>query len=194
MRLFVGVRAGDDVRTAVAAVRASIDASLQRLQQAPPRVLWTVPQGLHLTLRFLGEVPDARVAAIANAIAEPFAEPPFAVRWHGLGAFPSVRRPRAIWLGVGDGAAGLARLEHEVARRIGGLAPGEASAPAAAFHPHLTLARVKVDAPGVHWPGILESAPRVEASSPIDRVVLFRSRGLPGGAGYEELAQGPLRG
>jgi 2'-5' RNA ligase len=194
MRLFVAVGVGDEVRSAAARVRGAVEARIQQSGGTPPRLLWVAPRALHLTLRFLGEQPDDRVPTIVGALSEPFACPPFTVTWHGLGAFPSPRHPRAIWLGVRTGAAELGRLEVEVARRLGGLAPGEAGAETRPFHPHLTLARVKTDARTVHWPAVLEAATVSDVTSHVGRVSLIRSRGLPGGVGYEEIGRGRLGG
>jgi 2'-5' RNA ligase len=192
MRLFVGVAVGDEVRAAAARARARIDAGLQQVRGEPPRLVWVAPQALHLTLQFLGEQPEPRAAALVAAVEAPFAMPPFTVTWHGVGAFPSPRHPRAIWLGVAAGARQLGELEREVARRTRGLLAGEELTDTKPFHPHLTLARVKTEPKGVNWPTILADAAIADVSSPVTHVTVFRSRGLPGGAGYEELGRGLL--
>jgi 2'-5' RNA ligase len=194
MRLFIAVGIGHDVRSAASRVRASIEAGFQQLRSEPPKLVWVAPQALHLTLRFLGELPDDRVPAIAEAIQAPFPCSPFTITWHGLGAFPTPRRPRAIWLGVKVGARQLGELEVEVARRLGGLAPGEAADVPKPFHPHLTLARVKTESRAVDWPAVLEATPVADVTSRVEHVSLMRSRGLPGGAGYEEIGRGRLGG
>jgi 2'-5' RNA ligase len=194
MRLFVGVGVGDGVRATASRVRSAFETSFQQIKGLPPRVVWVAPQALHLTVRFLGEVPDADVPGIVEAVQEPYTLAPFSVTWHGLGAFPSAARPRVLWIGVGAGARELGALEREVARRLGGLAPGEDAEPATAFHPHLTIARVKVDARGVDWPALMASVPVEDVRSSVSHVTLVRSRGLPGGAGYEEVGRGRLAG
>lgn len=194
MRLFLAVSVGDDVRSAVGRVRAGIEGGFQRLRAEPPRLVWVAPAALHLTLRFLGEQPEDRVPGLVAAAQIPFACPPFSITWHGLGAFPSARRPRAIWLGVKSGARELGQLEVEVAQRFGGLSPGEAADAAPAFHPHLTVARVKTESRAVDWPAVLGAATVGDVTSRVTHVSLFRSRGLPGGTGYEEIGRGPLGG
>jgi 2'-5' RNA ligase len=194
MRLFVAVSVGDQVRDAAARARSRIEAGLGKLRGEPPRIVWVSAQGLHLTLRFLGEQPDERVPAMVAAIREPLPIPPFTVTWQGLGAFPSPRHPRAIWVGVTDGARELGVLEREISGRVGSLLPGEDATEAKPFHPHLTLARVKTDSNRVNWPAILADAAVTGVASPITHVTLYRSRGLPGGAGYEELCRGHLTG
>lgn len=193
MRLFAAIDVGGDVRAAAAAARSRIEAHLSRVHEHPPRILWVKPEGLHLTLRFFGEQPDDRVPALVAGIARPFDEAPFAVEWRGLGAFPSPRQPRALWIGVTSGADGLGRLEAEIARRFDRTAdPAE---PARPFHPHLTLGRIKVPGRGpIDWPAILADADITAVRSTVRHVTLYRSRGLPGGAGYEALAKGGLNG
>jgi len=194
MRLFVAVGVGEELRRAALTVRRSVEGQFHTLGSAPPRIVWVAPASLHITLRFLGEQPDERVAGLVAAVSEPFDVAPFTIAWHGLGAFPSTRRPRAVWVGVRRGAGELGRLESEVAARLGTLAPGENPAQAAPFHPHLTIARVKTDAPHVDWPAVLAAAAPPDVESRVERVSLMRSRGLPGGEGYEEIGQGWLRG
>jgi 2'-5' RNA ligase len=194
MRLFVGIAVGEDVRAAAARVRALIEAELRKLRFEGPRLVWVTPPALHVTLRFLGEVGGDRVPALVEAASRPYAVTPFRLSWRGLGVFPSARRPRAIWMGISNGARELGQLEVEVASRIGGLLPGERADDAGPFHPHLTLARVKTEVAGVDWPAILETAAVSDVGSPVGHVSLFRSRGLPGGAGYEEIARGRLGG
>jgi RNA 2',3'-cyclic 3'-phosphodiesterase len=194
MRLFVGIRVGDEVHAVARRVRTTIEHRLHQLRAEPPRLVWVVPASLHLTLRFLGEWPESHVPAIVEAVQAPFEVPPFAVGWHGPGAFPSPRAPRAIWLGVSDGARQLGQLEAEVARRLGGLMPGEEAQDARPFHPHLTLARVKTLAPNFDWPAVLREASVEAVRSPVTQVTLFRSRGWSGGAGYEEIGCGHLHG
>ena len=194
MRLFVAVSVGDEVRIAVDQARSRIEAGLHKLRAEPPRLLWVAPHGLHLTVRFLGEQPDSQAAALVAALEQPFELEPFTVRWLGLGAFPSPRQPRALWLGVTDGARELGELEREVSRRVGPLLPGEDAADAKPFHPHLTIARVKTDSKLVKWPALLEDAAVGGVTSRVTHVTLYRSHGLPGGAGYEELCRGRLGG
>ena len=194
MRLFVAVSVGDEVRAAAARARAIIDGGLQHVRGPAPRLVWVLPQGLHLTLAFLGEQPDDRVPGLVEAIQEPYRLPPFAVTWRGLGAFPSRRRPRVLWLGLTAGAPELGHLEAEIAQRCGASMPGESAADAKPFHPHLTLARLKTENAEVDWPRLLEAADVGEVTSTVQHVTLYRSHGLPGGAGYEEIGRGRLDG
>ena len=86
---------------------------LSFLYGAPPKVVWVKPAALHVTIRFLGEVEEAEAERLQQLIAPPIPIAPFEVTWRGIGAFPSNRHPRALWLGVINGAAQLALIEAE---------------------------------------------------------------------------------
>src|SRR5687767_15603596 len=99
MRLFIAVPTPDPVRAAAAAV-------IDRLR-GPEGVSWVKPERLHLTLKFLGEVSAERQEEIESAIAETangFSR--FVVQCGGVGAFPTLRRPRTVWLGFSGEARG----------------------------------------------------------------------------------------
>ena len=94
----------------------------------------------HLTLRFLGEVDPARNAGIVEALGRvASAVPPFTLQLQGVGAFPSARRPRVVWQGVGAGRAELVDL----AQRVRTALEPEFGPDREAFVPHLTLFRVR---------------------------------------------------
>jgi 2'-5' RNA ligase len=191
--LFVGIDVGDEVRAAALASRRVIEDRLSRIYEGPPRMLWTAPEGLHVTLRFFGEQPDARADALVGDAAKPYPLKPFLVKWRGLGAFPSPRRPQVLWLGVTAGAAELGALEAAVARRFAATGAADGAAPRP-FHPHVTLGRVKVTGRPPDWSALLEAAAMPPVTSLVDHVRLYRSRGRPGGTGYEVLARGRLEG
>ena len=100
--------------------------------------------------------------------------------------------PRALWLGVINGAAPLAQLEAEVSRR---LAPGPAvELEEPAFLPHLTIGRIKMAGTGVDWPKLLQSVEVKNAASVVDRVTLYRSELSQRGPNYTGLVSTPLIG
>ena len=169
-RVFVAIDVGDAVRAEVTRVCAAIDAAVGAAK-APPRIVWVAPRALHLTLRFVGEVDATGLARLRGLIAPPIALAPFAVRWRGLGAFPGPRHPRALWLGLVDGADALGRLEAEVSRRLDG-AIADHPHP---FRPHVTIGRVKADGAGVDWTDVLERINVSGVRSMVDHVTLYRS-------------------
>lgn len=97
------------------------------------------PENIHITLRFLGEVPRSLAEEVAKALGKLRAEP-FNVLLKGLGVFPSPSRPRVIWVGIAEGAAELRLLHRQVEELLRPIGFGPERE---AFTPHITLARVK---------------------------------------------------
>jgi 2'-5' RNA ligase len=166
---------------------AALVASLPEPPDGRP-VRWVRFDALHLTLRFLGPTLDERIAAVEAAMAAAAAgEPSFRVALGGAGAFPSTRRPRAIWLGVGAGVESLTRI----ARRLeDALVDAGWTRDARPFRPHLTVAR----SDGVRaGPGtasaLVAAAQSFETDFAVDRLVLFESHTGGGPARYESVAE-----
>lgn len=168
----------------------------ERLQrQAPPRsVRWVGPEGIHLTLQFLGDIPASRVAEISRALETASRDVgPFAFQVHGLGCFPNVRRARVVWVGVEEATGALQRLQKSVGRQLAALGYPPEARP---FSPHLTLGRVQRSA---SWSdqqqlGELITNSQVETLGRMtaDAVFLKRSDLRPTGAVYSTLARLPL--
>jgi len=186
-RVFVAIDVGDVVRAEAARVIKVISDRIDAVK-TPPKIAWVKPAALHVTLRFIGEVPEADVPALCERIAPPVHLPPFEVEWRGIGAFPSPRHPRALWLGVVSGGAALGALEAEVSRRLAGTLDPE-SRP---LLPHLTLGRIKMTGAGVDWSKVLQSVEVRGARSVVDRITLFRSRLSRQGPHYTGLVSAPL--
>ena len=185
-RLFVAVDVGDALRAEAARMIQAITSQIEAVK-TPPRITWVKPSALHVTLRFIGEVEEGTVPGLCERLAPPIVMPPFDVAWRGVGAFPSPRHPRALWLGVVSGGAGLGALEAEVSRRLAGTV-----AEARPLLPHLTLGRIKMAGAGVDWPKVLRAVEVRDAHSTVDRVTLFRSRLSRQGPNYTGLVSAPL--
>jgi 2'-5' RNA ligase len=184
--LFAAVDVGEEVRAEVLRARGEIQERLEAAKEAP-RVSWVAPQSLHVTLKFFGEVDDTRAALLSRIFAEPFEIPLFPVEWRGLGAFPSPRHPKALWMGVVSWADQLGRLEAALASRLGD--PDDEGRP---FRPHLTLGRVRIPGKGVDWDKTLREIDVRGARSLVDHVTLYQSRMSPKGPQYTGLAKAPL--
>lgn len=184
MRLFLAVELPD-------AVRQGLDALQARLRDSWPGWRWVRPEGIHLTLRFLGEVDEATDAAARAGWRQAAAGcAAFRFRLEGLGRFPPGGRPRVLWVGVGEeGSSGrlaaLATAVEGAARKAGFAAERRT------FHPHLTLARAKRGGRPQWGEGI---EPGIEEAVAVDRLVLFRSELRPDGARYTALDSFPLGG
>ena len=190
MRVFVAVDIGDAVRREAARV-VSVLASKLEAAKTPPRVVWVKPAALHVTIKFLGEVEPDEVERLKPLLAPPIAIAPFEIAWRGIGTFPNNRHPRALWLGVINGAAQLAAVEAEITKRVAATA---VELDERALLPHLTLGRVKMAGAGVDWPKVLQACEVRNATSRVDRVSLYQSQLSQHGPHYTELVSAPLIG
>lgn len=184
MRLFVAVNFPTPVRRALARVTL-------RLSRAELPVRWTAEDAFHLTLRWLGDQDEEGRAAVTAILHEVAAEfEPFEAGFGSLGAFPSPRRPRVIWIAVEAGPR-LRLLRDELERRLtrDGFGRDERS-----FRPHVTLGRAQRDArPGAFRQFVAMSGDvGVEAEFPVTSIDLMRSHLRPDGARYERLASAEL--
>src|SRR5438093_9744721 len=110
LRLFVAIQMPEQIKVELAAAQAE----LRRL--LPERgVAWTRPEHFHLTLKFLGQVEAQRVAALSQQLERACQDfSPLPLRAERVGAFPDVRFPRVIWVGLKDDAGGLPQLQAAV--------------------------------------------------------------------------------
>jgi 2'-5' RNA ligase len=160
----------------------------RRLAELPG--LRPLPTGnLHLTLKFLGDTPDTSVAEIARAVERTAAG---VATWQGtlrgMGAFPHIRRPSAVWVGVADEGllAGLAAsLDRELAPL--GFAPE-----GRAFQPHVTLLRLRKRPPDELFDIVEELKDAEFGTVAIESVEYLQSELQPGGSRYTLLAKAPL--
>ena len=188
-RVFVAVDVGDAVRREVTRVVSVLTGKLEAAK-IPPKVVWVKPAALHVTIKFIGEVGPDEVGRLQELLTPPIAVAPFELAWRGIGTFPSARNPRALWLGVTNGAAPLAAVEAEVSRRLAGVNAVELDE--RAFLPHLTLGRVKMAGAGIDWPKILQAVEVRDVTSIVDRVTLYRSQLSHQGPHYTGLVSAPL--
>lgn len=138
MRTFIAVF--PPLRTRTAATTAARE-TVRRLDGPAGRVRWARPENVHLTLKFLGDVREELLEDLRIALEKTCARhAPFDVRLAGLGAFPSGRRARILWVGID---AGSDRLRSLAADLDVALAPLGFEREERAFAPHLTLGRIR---------------------------------------------------
>lgn len=173
---------------AVTALRVRLDAA-----GAGHGFRWVPTANLHLTVWFLGEVSEARAAAVLDVLRPPLHVAPFELHLAGFGAFPPSGAPRVLWMGVFEGVEQLARAHDEIGAR---LAPWGFPAEGRAYSAHLTIARVKEPPHGRARAAvreILASSLADAGTCHVDALQVFRSRTVPSGAVYEPLLRVPLR-
>jgi len=176
IRLFVALEVTDEVRQRLAGLSGGV-----------PGARWMDPASLHLTLRFIGEVPEDQALDIDEALAD-LRAPPFSVTLEGVGVFGTGRRARILWAGVERNEA----LNHLQAKVESVLVRCGQRAEERKFTPHVTLARLK-DPPQdriarfLYERGLFRAGPM-----PVDHVTLYRSHLGNGGSVYEALGEYPL--
>jgi 2'-5' RNA ligase len=188
LRLFVALEPPDPVRRRLATAQGELRSAGGRHAE---EVRWVAPDRMHLTLQFLGSVPEERLDAVREAVAEAAAASlPLRLEVRGAGGFPSARRPRAIWGGVAGDLEGLRALVLELGRALG---PLGFPAGGRAFTPHFTFGRSR-DGRGATGLGGAIAAAAVAEPVPwrVDEVVLFRSHLGQGGSRYEALLRAQL--
>lgn len=184
MRLFVSI---DPPAEALAALDADLGPTRST---APHGLRWTRPEQWHLTLAFLGEVPDADVPALTSALGAVVGDGPISLRLAGGGCFGN----RLLWVGLAGDVHALRTLAAAVgaAAREGGVALGED----AAYRPHLTLARAGKDNVDLR-PAATELAQVVGPAWDVAAVHLMHSKlgaGPGGSALHAPIATWPRRG
>ena len=154
------------------------------------KVTWLTPGRLHLTIRFIGEVDEARSAAVHAALGPPLGMEPFDLTLAGTGAFPKRGPPRVLWAGVEQGRNELIAAEREISARLATLGGRREERP---HSPHVTLARVR-DAGGLRSASLLKGfEDRRLGTIHVDAITLFHSRLSPQGPTYAPLLRTLLR-
>jgi 2'-5' RNA ligase len=181
MRAFIAIELPESVRTALRRAQASF-------RSVSPDARWTQPDGIHLTLKFLGEISDAKVKEVSESLKNLGRFESFAIALKGFGFFPDARRPKVFWAGVAAPArlGQLAEQVEEAMRKIG-FAREER-----VFRPHLTLARFRVPQPQPALQALLTQQREQELGNfEVSEFFLFESKLLPQGAEHRKVERFP---
>lgn len=186
MRLFIAVGFPVEIRRSIAALGSELGR-----HGVPAR--WVSYTDMHLTIKFLGEVPATRLDDVAAAMEEVAGvTDPIRLRFERVGAFPSPRRPRVIWVGLESGPR-LRLLHDALDRRMTEFGIPRENRP---FRPHVTLGRASRDA----GPGEFIDFERraramyLEAEVDVREIDLMRSHREPTGVRYERLVSAGFGG
>lgn len=168
-----------------------IRAAQERLRKAEPRIKWVNPAGFHLTLKFLGEVEMGRLTATWETVDGALeGMGAFSMRFRGVGAFPSLSRPRVVWAGVAEGARELSEVAKRVERAC---SEHEFEVESRPFAAHLTLGRAREPGPNPALTELMKELADAElGQAAVDRVLLMRSELTRQGAIYHELGHKTL--
>ncbi len=179
MRLFVALEIPPVVRESLAAL-------LSQLRAISREPHWVRPENLHVTLKFLGQVPDGQVDTIQAALGNVRSSEPVNLVFRGLGFFPNEKHPRVFWVGI-DASPNLKKLasDIEAAAENCGI-PREQRA----FSPHLTLARLEsLSLPDKLRGAIAENSEKSFGALRTSEFHLIQSKLKPSGAEYTTLAR-----
>jgi 2'-5' RNA ligase len=184
IRSFIAIELPEKTRQKLAAIQ-------EQLKESRARVRWVKVSSIHLTLKFLGNILPEQVDEIAAAVAQVVVdEPPVSLCAAGLGAFPSQRKPRVIWVGLRGEVERLASIQaalEKALEKLGFAREGRG------FRPHLTIGRVK---DRHRLQGLIQALSTLELpefnSFDADEIILYKSDLRPTGAIYTKLHRMPL--
>lgn len=183
MRLFIAINIPETIKD-------KVFGAIMPLRKVGADVRWVTPATFHLTLKFLGELDEERVPGVKDALSGlPFIADSV-LKVAGAGAFPNLKNPRVLWIGVEDVSGNLARLQSELEDRLEFVGiPREGRR----FQPHLTIGRIRSPR------RIRELADRVNALKvlpfgefPLEEIILFRSDLKPEGAVHAQIFKSRL--
>jgi 2'-5' RNA ligase len=181
MRLFIAIELPEEIKRGLAEVQ-------QRLRDGGARASWTRPEGIHLTLKFLGEVEAGKTSTIMQALET--AVPGtglLRLSVEGVSAFPNRKAPRVIWTGVAGDVERLSVLHGAIEDAMEGWGFERENR---TFSPHLTLARVKFPKPRENWQQLIERIGAAKIGSfETDHINLMQSELHREGAVYTALGR-----
>ena len=184
IRCFIALNLPAEIKGRLAELEA-------RLKESRADVSWVKPENVHLTLKFLGGVEEARVPIVKRAVQERLRrEGPLVLTLAGLGVFPNPRSPRVVWVAVEGDTERLQNLQESLEQALGEVGfPREARS----FSPHITLGRMRSRQGAT---GLMELVGRLGAnevgSMRAESIELMRSQLHPAGAVYTILESFPL--
>ena len=184
IRCFVAIELPSEVKAGLASLRRE----LERHEHA--FIKWVDPDAIHLTLKFLGNIPSKQVTRITKAIEEAAQSiSPFHLEISQLGAFPNLKQPRVLWVGIGGELDKLLSLQRRV---DSALTPLGFAKEERAFAPHLTIARLREGTSPVERKNfgelVMSTSPEIKYYLDVKDVSFMRSQLTPGGAIYTRLS------
>jgi len=184
IRSFVAIELPEEAKKGLASLRRELERDEHRF------VKWVDPGGIHLTLKFLGNIPSKRVTEITEAMKKAAQGiSPFLLEISGLGAFPSLKQARVVWVGIGGQLDKLSTLQQNIDCALATLGFAREERP---FVPHLTVARVREGGSASERGrfGELVGSTTFEDKYPVEvgAVRLMRSQLTPAGALYTSLS------
>jgi 2'-5' RNA ligase len=191
IRTFIAIELDESIKDGLTKLQ-------ERLKGKAPRgsVRWVRSEGIHLTLKFLGDVPADQIEEITTALQKSCqGVASFSLSCGGMGCFPNLNRPRVVWVGIQEETGTLAQLKKAIE---GNVAPLGYPTEKRKFSPHLTLGRVQRRASSGDQRQLGDLIGTLEigllGQMEVHSVNLMRSDLRPSGAVYTRLAKVELKG
>ena len=190
LRTFIALELPEPAKNHLARAQNDLQRMAREHNLALGRALkWVEPEGIHITLKFLGQIDAALVDSLEEAIRQAGAGRPEAkLQIAGFGAFPNPRQPRVLWVGLTGDTSGLQEIQRVIEAKVEALGFPAERRP---FSPHLTLARVRETASPLERLAVADLLVRAPTLPPLDfvadRLSLMKSELRPTGARYEAL-------
>ena len=185
-RTFLAIDLPEKIITQLIDIQDGLKASVKGIR-------WTRPEGIHLTLKFFGNISENDIVNISGVVEKKTKDArPVTLNVKRVGAFPNFKRPRVMWIGISGEVEQLFFLQEEIDT---GLETIGFQKETRAFRPHLTLGRIKSPREVEGLAKIIEGGEGYTAGSFIaEGLTLFKSDLTPKGAIYTKLAYFPVEG
>lgn len=180
IRAFIAFKLPERITSQIHVVQESIKAYKFKIK-------WVQPQNIHLTLKFLGNIPASDTEKIRDAIIEAVRDvEPILLSAKGIGVFPDLKRPRVLWVGIAGQKNSLIGLYQALEENLETIGFTKESRP---FKGHLTLGRIKGRIPSKRLVQVMEEFIDFETETfEANKIILFQSEQTPSGAVYTKLA------
>jgi 2'-5' RNA ligase len=181
MRTFIAIEIPQEIKQQMAELQL-------RLKSSRVDASWPRSEGIHLTLKFLGEVPEGKLPEIMNGLRSAAqGTGGFRLEVAGTGAFPNPKSARVVWVGLSGDVGKLGRLQEAVERAMTDIGFAREDRK---FTPHLTLGRIKYIRSRDVWLKAMDEIKDVSLSAfDVDAVSLIKSELKPSGAVYTEMGR-----
>lgn len=185
IRAFIALEISDEARGEVARLE-------KELKISGADVKWVMPESMHLTLKFLGNIPEEKIPVLSRRLDEiTSVNAPFEATLHDLGVFPKWDHPRVVWVGLFEGADRVTAIAAQVEEAMAGegFAKEERK-----FSPHITIGRVRTTKNKDKLKRIAEGIAVKPVTSRISGIILFRSELSSAGSVYTPLHVAEFKG
>lgn len=185
MRTFIAIELPERIKKKIEELQAL-------LKKTNAFVSWVKPENIHVTLKFLGEVPEDKINEVFSATGKALeGSKKFTMSLKGMGVFPDFRRPRVIWIGAGSGEKELCNLANKIEEEMEKMGfPKEERK----FSAHFTIGRVKSPKNIDSLMELVKSTDFSTEEIEVNEVVVMKSQLHPAGAIYTPLKKMTLAG